>query len=140
MIDPQYLYIEDITVLQKHFYRMAGAQPQGLFTKSRAFKDLVIYSKDGFDFVRANGNGFSLSDRITESMKKPNRVVWRLSATLPLPRGIILVRDMTPDKIGHFMLAPAENMPLDKYLGLLQEIVADGVRCLKLSYMEITNA
>jgi hypothetical protein len=140
MIDPQYLYIEDITVLQKHFYRMGGMRPQDLFTRTRAFKDLIIYPKDSFDFVKANGNGFSLSDRITDGMKKPGRIVWRLSATLPLPKGIVLVRDMTPDKVGHYMLAPAVDMPLDKYLGLLQEIVVNRLLCTQLSSLEVANA
>ncbi len=47
---------------------------------------------------------------------------------------------MRPDHKGHFMLAPDEEMPFKKYLGLLEEFGVDKSKCVKLTPAEIANA
>jgi hypothetical protein len=50
------------------------------------------------------------------------------------------VHERTPGKKGHYMIAPVNDMPLMKYLGLLQELAADMGKCVKLTPQEIQNA
>lgn len=69
-------------------------------------------------------------------MKKGAKV-WRIRKGTPLPQGMRLVQDLT--RQGHYMLAPALNMPLSKFLGLLEEIASNPAFATKLSPQEMTT-
>jgi len=51
--------------------------------------------------------------------------------------GIKLVKDLTNE--GHFMLAPAKDMPFKKFLGLLEEMATTPELSVKLTPQEIMN-
>jgi hypothetical protein len=138
MISETLLFIKDIDELQRPLFRSGNATSPN-FSENRALKDLLTFEKNGVVHVRANGNGFSTFSYITEGMKLQGKNVWIIIRGARLPESIRLVHDRTPGKRGHYMLAPEKDMPLMKYLGLLQELGADPGRCRKLSPVEIKD-
>lgn len=52
----------------------------------------------------------------------------------------MLVEDRRPGHKGHFMLAPKQEMPLKKYLGLLEELGMNRGWVQLVSTQEIQNA
>lgn len=138
MINSELLFIEDFNELQRPLFR-SGNSSSPNFTQNRALKDVTTYDKSGIAYVRANGNGFSTFDYITSGMKRQGKNVWRIKKRVVIPQGLKIIHDRTPTKKGHFMIAPDKDMPLMKYLGLLQELGADMTKCIKLSPQEISN-
>lgn len=63
--------------------------------------------------------------------------IWRIKKGTPLPHDLRLVKDLT--RKGHYMLAPAVDMPLGKFLGLLEEIASNPAFASKLSPQEIAT-
>ncbi|GAB2190540.1 hypothetical protein MAH1_21480 [Sessilibacter sp. MAH1] len=138
MISPELLFIEDFEELQRPLFRSGNADNPN-FSRNRALKDISIYDKNGITYVRANGNGFSTFDHITTGMKRQGKNVWKIKKGAIIPAGLKIVHDRTPMKKGHFMIAPDKDMPLMKYLGLLQELGSDTTKCVKLTPLEISN-
>lgn len=139
MIAIEQLYILDIITFTEHIYRMGNATWPA-FTEDRARKDLHILHTDRGDVVTANGNGFSAFNYITDNMRRPGQKVWRIARGSPLPDGIVLVEDRRPGHQGHFMLAPKKDMPLKKYLGLLEELGMNRTWVQLVLPQEIQNA
>lgn len=78
----------------------------------------------GIKVVIANGKGVSLY-RLDKLLQIGlTGYAWRFNQDSLVVHGLKLVND----KPGHYMLAPAVNMPLDKYKGLLEEM---GMKCCK---------
>lgn len=139
MVSIEDLYIMDVGEFTTNLYRMGNATwPK--FDEDRARTDVVITKRDGVDIVVANGNGFSAFDHLTRIMRKPGKKVWRINKGAMIPDGLKLVKDQRPGHEGHYMIAPASNMPLKKYLGLLEELGLDRTRVVKLDGKEIQNA
>ena len=139
MIAPENLYIMDVGEFTKELYRMGNATWPA-FTEERGRIDLVIVKRDGIDTVIANGNGFSAFDHFTKTMRKPGKKIWRIKKGAALPEGLRLVKDRRPAHEGHYMLAPACNMPLKKYLGILEELGLDRAKVQMVTRMELSNA
>ncbi len=72
-------------------------------------------------------------------MKRQGKNVWKIKKGALIPQGLRIIHDRTPTKKGHFMIAPDRDMPLMKYLGLLQDIGSDIKKCIKLTSQEIQN-
>lgn len=138
MISSELLFIEDFEELQRPLFRSGNATSPN-FSQNRALKDISVYEKSGILYVRANGNGFSTFDHITTGMKRQGKNVWKIRKGANIPQGLKIVHDRTPTKNGHFMIAPDKDMPLMKYLGLLQELGSDITKCSKLTPLEIQN-
>lgn len=109
------------------------------FTEDRARTDIVIIKQDGIETVQANGNGFSAFDHLTQIMKKPGKKIWRIKKGAQIPSELKLVKDKRPGHEGHYMIAPANNMPLKKYLGALEELGLDRTRVQLLASGSISN-
>lgn len=124
MIALSELYIMDVASFTKDLYRMGNATWPA-FTEDRARTDVIISIQDGVEIVIANGNGFSAFDHMTKIMQKPGKKVWRIKKGAALPPELKLVKDNRPGHEGHYMIAPAKNMPLKKYLGALEELGLD---------------
>lgn len=139
MINNEDLYIYDVTAFTENLYRM-GNSTWPAFTEERAKSDVLIVKINGVDVVMANGNGFSAFNYLTSIMKRPGKSIWRIKKHAKMPQGLMLVKDLRPGHEGHFMIAPEKQMPLKKYLGLLEELGMDRVRVVKLSVVEIKNA
>ena len=138
MINNEDLYIYDVTMFTENLYRMGNATWPA-FTEERAKSDVLITKINGVDGVMANGNGFSAFNYLTPIMKRPGKTIWRIKKHAQIPQGLKLVKDMRPGHEGHFMIAPERQMPLKKYLGLLEELGMDRVRVVKLSAVEVKN-
>jgi hypothetical protein len=139
MITPESLYIMDVGEFTKNLYRMGNATwPK--FDEDRARVDVVITKQDGIDMVVANGNGFSAFDHLTKIMRKPGKRVWKIMKGAPLPQELKIVKDMRPGHDGHYMIAPARNMTLKKYLGVLEELGLDRSRVKLVTKSELANA
>lgn len=138
MISPGDFFLMDVVDIPFELFR--GGNASGFqFHEDRALKDCVTYQKDGVIYVRANLTGFSCFDHITDRMKKQGKNVWKLKKGALIPPELKLVKDQRRGHEGHFMLAPIKDMPLRKYIGLLEEIERDPSRCVKLSPQEIKN-
>ena len=139
MINPEFLFIEDFEELQRPLFRSGNASNPN-FNQTRALKDLETYERQGITYVRANRNGFSTFDHITAGMKKQGKNIWKIKKGAIIPLGLKVVRDKSPNKPpGHYMIAAEIDMPLMKYLGLLQELGADMTKCVKLTSQEIQH-
>ena len=114
-----YLFPEDV-------YRMGNSgSPRMSAIRPGEVSTTVI---KGVTVVIANNNGVSVWTKDGIFEKGLTGYAWLIRAGASLPSGLKLVND-TP---GHYMLAPARNMPLDTYKGLLEEM---GVKCEK--YLQI---
>jgi hypothetical protein len=82
---------------------------------------------NGITVVIANGKGISVFDKTGIMLSRMSGWVWRFPANTPLPPGLRLVQD-TPH---HYCIAPATNMPIDKYKGLLEELALKATRVFK---------
>ncbi len=138
MINSELLFIEDFEELQRPLFRSSNASSPN-FSQNRTLKNISVYDRRGVVYVRANGNGFSTFDHITTGMKRQGKNIWKIKKGVPIPIDLKIVHDRTPTKKGHFMIAPDKNMPLMKYLGLLQELGTDMTKCTKLTSQEIQN-
>lgn len=138
MIAKDNLYILDIGEFTKDLYRMGNARWPN-FSEGRARVDVVITIRDGIEMVMANGNGFSAFDHLTKIMTKPGKKIWRIKKGSLLPNGLKLVKDTRAGHDGHYMIAPSTNMPLKKYLGILEELGMDRSKVALVSQQELRN-
>jgi hypothetical protein len=72
-------------------------------------------------------------------MMKPGKKVWRIRKGATLQNELSLVKDHRPGHNGHYMIAPAYNMPLKKYLGVLEELGLDRSRVQRVTNKELSN-
>ncbi|HFD32443.1 MAG TPA: hypothetical protein ENJ28_07065 [Gammaproteobacteria bacterium] len=139
MIAKEDLYIMDVTEFTIDLYRMGNATwPK--FDETRARSDVVIKKIDDIETVLANGNGFSAFDHLTKIMRKPGKKIWRIKKGVSIPEGLKLVKDKRKGHEGHYMLAPAYNMPLEDYLKILEVFSFDRNKVVKLIPQDIKNA
>lgn len=139
MITPQNLYILDLRELERELFRMSFP-PEGLFPDRRVTRDFVTQQIGNVTWVLPGGLGFSLSDHVTDAMKKPGREVFVLSRGTPLPDGVVLSLDKTPGSKGHYMLCPAYPMPAAEFVGKLQRFADNPLFCRKLAQSEVAHA
>ncbi|TQV65826.1 hypothetical protein FKG94_28050 [Exilibacterium tricleocarpae] len=139
MVNLDDLYIYDVNEFATNLYRM-GNSTWPAFTEERAKSDVVIQKVNGVDVVVANGNGFSAFNYLTPIMKRPKKKIWKIKKGATIPDGLKLVKDLRPGHEGHYMIAPEKNMPLKKYLGLLEELGMDRTRVQMLTQAELQNA
>lgn len=76
--------------------------------------------------IVADGNGVSVYTLEGIQRERLTGFAWRFRKGTPVPAGLSVVSD--PLKKGHYVIAPVQNMPVDKYKGLLEEL---GLRCEK---------
>lgn len=82
---------------------------------------------NGITVIRANGKGISVFDRAGINESPMTGWVWRFPPNTQPPVGLKLVQD----KPHHYCIAPAQNMPIDKYKGLLEEMALKATRIFK---------
>lgn len=90
-------------------------------------RDVDTIQINGITVVKANGKGISVFDRIGINESPMSGWVWRFPQNTQPPNGLKLVQD----KPHHFCIAPTQNMPLGKYIGLLEELALKGHRVYK---------
>ncbi len=131
MIPFDLLLVLDLSALHKDMFRM-GNSTWPSFSRDRAKIDLLIVSINGVDTVMANGNGFSAYDHLTPIMKNPTKKIWKMKSGTRLDKRIRLVKDLRKGHEGHYMFAPAENMPLEDYLQIFIDLANDTTHCVPL--------
>lgn len=110
-----YLFPEDV-------FRMGNSEKHRMAVIRQDEVNTTVIK--GVTMVIANNNGISVWTKEGIIEKGLTGYAWLIKAGTSLPIGLKLVND-TP---GHYMLAPARNMPLDAYKGLLEEM---GIKCEK---------
>lgn len=125
MIRPEFLYIEGADFILLDLYRFGNSSSPKL-DSARPLKDIMVIKQHDIEVIIANGNGVSLSSTFDPAKKN----TWKLTRGTSIPAGLILVRDLRSGRGDHFLIAPNMNMPLAKYIGLLQELA---MQCIKVS-------
>ena len=90
-------------------------------------RDVDITTINGIEVVVANGKGISVFDKVGINESPMAGWIWRFAPNTRLPIGLKLVKD----KEHHFCIAPIQNMPVDKYKGLLEEMALHANRVYK---------
>lgn len=103
-------------ILPEELFRLGNSSDPKL-TNVRA-RDVDVTTVNGIKVVIANGKGISVYDRAGIDQSPMTGWVWRFAPNTRVPVGLKLVND----KPHHFCIAPAQNMPVDKYKGLLEEM------------------
>jgi hypothetical protein len=138
VISPADFFLMDLGNLPFDLFR--GGNASGFqFHEERALKDCIVYPRDGVQFVSAANSGFSCFDHLTPRMRQQGRNVWKLRKGAMLPEELRLVKDQRRGHEGHYMLVPMRDMPVYKYVGLIQELERDPSKCVKLTPEEIRN-
>ncbi len=90
-------------------------------------RDVDTTTINGILMVIANGKGISVFDKEGIMQSPMNGWVWRFAPNTTFPLGLKLVQD----KPHHYCIAPSQNMPIDKYKGLLEELALKAKRVFK---------
>lgn len=112
-------------ILPEELFRLGNASTPKL-THVRA-RDVDVTNINGITVVIANGKGISVYDRSGIDQSPMSGWVWKFPPNTRVPVGLKLVGD----KPHHFCIAPAQNMPVDKYKGLLEEMALKASRVFK---------
>lgn len=87
--------------------------------------EVDITEMNGVKIIIANGRGVSLYTKEELDNTSLTGWVWKFTAHTLIPQGLKLVND----KPGHYCVAPTQNIPIDLYKGLLEQM---GLRAQKV--------
>ena len=90
-------------------------------------RDVDTIKINGIEIIIANGKGVSVFDKDGINESPLTGWIWYFTPNTRLPVGLKLVKD----KKNHYCIAPAHNMPVDKYKGLLEEMALFAKRVYK---------
>lgn len=80
--------------------------------------EVDITEVNGVKVIIANGRGVSLYTKDELDRTSLTGWIWKFRAQTMIPQGLKLVND----KAGHFCVAPIQNIPVDLYKGLLEQM------------------
>ena len=114
--------LEEFVFFPEEVYRMGNSGSHKLSTVRPIEVDTI--KVNGVTVIVANGKGVSLYtiNKIIE--KGLTGFAWKFEKNAKVVPGLKLVSD-EPE---HYMVAPLQNMPVEKYKGLLEEM---GLKCCK---------
>jgi hypothetical protein len=119
------MFPKDFYLIPEDVFRLGNADGARLANvRSRDVDTMTIHD---IAVVVANGKGVSVFDRESINQAPFTGWVWKLAANTVLPPGLKLVQD----KPGHYCIAPMNNMPVDRYKGLLEELGLRAERIIK---------
>lgn len=116
---------EDLFFTQEDLYRI-GNSTSAKLSEIRA-NEVVLIEINGIKTVVANDKGISLYNKRGLDDAPLSGWVYEIKSGTPLPIGLCLWKD--PRIVGHYHICPASNMPLHKYIGLLEELA---IKCQKM--------
>lgn len=90
-------------------------------------KDIKTTQINGVIMVIADGRGISVFDKVGILASPMSGWAWRFRPNTTFPIGLKLVQD----KAHHYHIAPTHNMPMSKYIGLLEELALKADRVFK---------
>ncbi|WP_185235421.1 Tse2 family ADP-ribosyltransferase toxin [Teredinibacter franksiae] len=119
------MFPKEFYILPEELFRLGNSHHSKLSNvRSRDVDTLEI---NGITVIRANGKGISVFDKAGINESPMTGWVWRFPPNTKPPVGLKLVQD----KPHHFCIAPTQNMPVDKYKGLLEEMALRASRVFK---------
>lgn len=119
------MFPKEFYILPEELFRLGNSQnPKLSNVRSRDVDTIEI---NGITVIRANGKGISVFDKAGINESPMTGWVWRFPSNTQPPVGLKLVQD----KPHHFCIAPAHNMPVDKFKGLLEEMALRATRVFK---------
>jgi hypothetical protein len=114
--------IKEFYIFPEDVYRMGNSDSHRMSVIRH--DEVMTTVIKGVTIVIANNNGISVWTKEGIVEKGLTGYAWLIKTGTSLPFGLKLVNDT----LGHYMLAPVRNMPLDTYKGLLEEM---GMKCDK---------
>jgi hypothetical protein len=119
------MFPKEFFILPEELFRLGNSSsPRLSNVRSRDVDTIEI---NGITVIRANGKGISVFDKAGINESPMTGWVWRFPPNTQPPVGLKLVQD----KPHHYCIAPAQNMPIDKYKGLLEEMALKATRVFK---------
>ena len=119
------MFPQEFYILPEELFRLGNSNnPKLSNLRSRDVDTLEI---NGITVIRANGKGISVFDKAGINESPMTGWVWRFPPNTKPPLGLKLVQD----KPHHFCIARTQNMPVDKYKGLLEEMALRASRVFK---------
>ncbi|GLQ31065.1 hypothetical protein [Litoribrevibacter albus] len=119
------MFPKEFYLIPEEIFRMGNASEPKL-SNVRA-RDVNTMEVNGIRVIIANGKGVSVFDKVGINESPMNGWVWRFPPNCNLPAGLKFVQD----KPHHYCIAPIQNMPVDKYKGLLEEMALKAQRVYK---------
>lgn len=111
---------EKLFLTEEDLYRVGNSSSPQL-TKLR-IGEITIVDLDGIKVIIADGKGISLYNE--SGLKKSSLTgwIWELNKGTVLPLGLYLQKDPDPNNEGHYFVCPMQNMPVNAYVGLLEQM------------------
>ena len=117
--------IQEFYILPEELFRLGNSSSSRL--SNVRSRDIDTIQINGIAVVKANGKGISVFDKQGINESPMSGWVWRFPPNATPPPGLKLVKD----KPHHYCIAPTQNMPVDKYKGLLEEMALKATRVFK---------
>lgn len=119
------MYPKEFYIVPEEIFRLGNSHtPKMSHVRQR---DVDTMQVNGIAIIIANGKGISVFDKTGINESPMTGWVWRFPPNTKPPIGLKLVQD----KAHHYCIAPAQNMPIDKYKGLLEEMALRASRVFK---------
>jgi hypothetical protein len=119
------MFPKEFFILPEELFRLGNSEsPKLCHVRSR---DIDTVEINGITVIRANGKGISVFDKAGINESPLTGWVWRFPPNTRPPIGLKLVQD----KPHHYCIAPVQNMPIEKYVGLLKEMAMFATRVFK---------
>jgi hypothetical protein len=119
------MFPKEFFILPEELFRLGNSSSSRL--SNVRSRDVDTIEINGITVIRANGKGISVFDRAGINESPMTGWVWRFPPNTQPPVGLKLVQD----KPHHYCIAPTQNMPIDKYKGLLEEMALKATRVFK---------
>jgi len=115
----------DFYIVPEEIFRLGNSQSAKLSNVRP--RDVSTVNIHGIEVIIANGKGVSVFDKEGINGSPMSGWIWCFSKNTQIPIGLKLVQN----KKHHYCIAPINNMPIDKYKGLLEEMAMRSRRVYK---------
>ena len=119
------MFPKEFFILPEELFRLGNSSNPRL--SNLRSRDVDTVEINGITVIRANGKGISVFDKAGINQSPMTGWVWRFPPSTQPPFGLKLIQD----KPHHYCIAPVQNMPIDKYKGLLEEMALKATRVFK---------
>ena len=119
------MYPKEFFMVPEEIFRLGNASTSRLSNVRP--RDVDTVQINGITMIVANGKGISVFDKTGINESPMTGWVWRFPPNTTPPVGLRFVQD----KAHHYCIAPVQNMPIDKYKGLLEEMALRATRVFK---------
>jgi len=107
---------DEFFIIPEDVFRLGSSASPQLGHVRASDVDIIVVS--GIRVVVANRKEISVYDAAAIEAVPLTGWVWKIPRHTHLPPGLTLVRDY----VGYYLLSPTQNMPVDRYKGILEEL------------------